>query len=412
MKDIIYILLAITISFSIGLLAVPKIVQVSKMKKLFAVQNHRSAHNNKQIPNLGGIVIFSSIVISTVILLHGFDLNKIASIILASFVMLLMGLIDDNIGLSAIKKVIGQLLVGIYLVILGDVRFTNLHGIFGLYEISYGLSIFISLTAIIGLTNAFNLIDGIDGLASGTGVIISCFYGILFLYYGQPEYMILSFSITGSVIAFFLYNVFGTKNKIFMGDTGSLTLGILFATLTILYNEITPLNPMKNPVWISPAIALAIMILPVIDSSRVFYLRISQGLSPFTPDMKHIHHQLLKINKNHLHSTTIIILSNLAFIGFSVAFIGLLEINSIFLLILTMGFLAAYVPVIVHRYQPFEEETTKAITEDKLYIPYRYDPIIKMTNPAIPATEQNKSMPEVSVKTESSISATEEIRSN
>ena len=412
MKDIIYILLALIISLSIGLLAIPKIVQISKAKKLFAVQNHRSAHNNKQIPNLGGIVIFSSIVISTIILLHGFDCNKIASVLLASFVMLLMGLIDDNIGLSAIKKVIGQLLVGIYLIILGDVRFTNLHGIFGLNEISYGLSIFISLTAIIGLTNAFNLIDGIDGLASGTGAIISYFYGILFMYYGQPEYTILSFSITGSLIAFFLYNVFGTNNKIFMGDTGSLTLGILFATLTILYNEIIPINPKKNPVWISPAIALAIMILPVIDSSRVFYLRISHGLSPFTPDMKHIHHQLLKINKNHLHSTTIIILANLVFIGFAVAFIDLLEINSMFLLILAIGFLAAYVPVFVHRNQPLEEETTNASAEIEELKHYRYNPIIKQTNSAIPAVEPNKSMPEVSVKTENSISSTDEIRSN
>jgi UDP-N-acetylmuramyl pentapeptide phosphotransferase/UDP-N-acetylglucosamine-1-phosphate transferase len=409
MKDIIYILLAIIVSFSVSFLAIPKIVLVSKEKKLFAVQNHRSAHKNRQIPNLGGIAIFSGIFISTVILLHAFDFNKIASILLASLVMLFMGLIDDNIGLSAYKKLTGQLLVGIYLIILGDVRFTNLHGIFGINEISYGLSIFISLIAIIGLTNAFNLIDGIDGLASGTGVIISCFYGILFMYYGQLEYTILSFSITGSLVAFFLYNVFGTKNKLFMGDTGSLTLGILFATLTILYNEIIPINALKNPVWISPAIALAIMILPVIDSSRVFYLRISQGLSPFTPDMKHIHHQLLKINKNHLHSSTIIILANLAFIGFTVALIELLEINSIFLLILTLGFLAAYVPVIIYRNQPIEEDTAKARTEAEDFKLYRYNPIIKLTNPA---NESNKSMAEVSTKSEISISATDEIRSN
>jgi UDP-GlcNAc:undecaprenyl-phosphate/decaprenyl-phosphate GlcNAc-1-phosphate transferase len=412
MQHILYILLVVIVSFSATFFAIPKIVLVSKAKKLFAVQNHRSAHNNKQIPNLGGIAIFSSVFISSVVVLNGFDFNKITCILLASLVMLLMGLIDDNIGLTAYKKISGQLLVGIYLIMLGDVRVTSLHGLFGIDEISYGLSMFITLTAIIGLTNAFNLIDGIDGLASGTGVLISYFYGLLFLYYGQLEYAILSFSITGSLIAFFLYNVFGTTNKIFMGDTGSLTLGILFATLTILYNEITPLKPTNNPVWISPAISLSIMIIPVVDSSRVFFLRISQGISPFSPDMKHIHHLLLKINKNHLQTSIIIILANLAFIGLTFTIVELLEINFTFLLLLSLGFVAAYLPKLIYRNQKIEEETIKPETANESVKHFKYNPAIKQTNPAIPANELQKSRPETSVKSGSSISATDVICSN
>lgn len=357
MPENLYIILSFAISFFVVFFSIPKIIAVANAKKLFDVPNHRSANQEKVIPNLGGIAIFSGFYISTIISLEGFDINKIIGLLLTSLIMFLIGLKDDTMGLSAYKKLIGQLFVALYLVTLCNIRFTNLHGIFGINEISYSLSMFISVITIIGLINAFNLIDGIDGLAAGIGTVISSIYGLFFLYFGQLEYSIVSFSITGALIAFFFYNVFGKANKIFMGDTGSLTIGVIFAVLTIWFNELIPISNISNPIWTSPAISLSIMIVPVVDTIRVFYIRLSQKRSPFTPDMNHIHHQLIKITKNHLHASIIIVLINLIFICLSLVFIKLLGNNILFLLILIMGFSISYIPAFINKIKKPENET-------------------------------------------------------
>jgi UDP-GlcNAc:undecaprenyl-phosphate GlcNAc-1-phosphate transferase len=276
--------------------------------------------------------------------------------------MFLMGLKDDTVGLSPNKKLIGQIIVTLYLIIACNIRFINLHGLFGIHEINYNLSLLISFITIIGLINSFNLIDGIDGLAAGIGTIISLTYGFSFLYFGQMEYAVLSFSVTGSLIAFFFYNVFGKENKIFMGDTGSLTLGVIFAVLTVLFNEITSTNHNYNLVFASPAISMAIMIVPIIDTIRVFYIRISQKRSPFSADMNHIHHHLIRITKNHLHASIILVIINSIFIILSFGFIEILGNSYLFLLILTLGFLGAYIPVLINRIGDTENNTTKIST--------------------------------------------------
>ncbi|MDP2338069.1 MAG: MraY family glycosyltransferase [Bacteroidota bacterium] len=359
MPHSLYLLLSFAISFAVVFFAVPKIILVSNEKKLFDVPTHRSANQKHIIPNLGGIAIFSGIFISVLITLTGFDINKIDCLLLSSLIMFLMGLKDDTIGLSAKKKLIGQVFVAIFLVTVCQVRFTSLHGILGIYEINYASSLVISVITMIGIINAFNLIDGIDGLSTGIGTVISSVYGILFLYFGQLEYAILSFSITGSLVAFFFFNVFGTKNKIFMGDTGSLTLGVMFAILTIWYNEIIPANNSNNLIWTSPAISLAIMIVPVIDTIRVFTVRISQKRSPFAPDMNHIHHQLIKINKNHLHASIILILGNLIFIAMAFGFIDILGNNILFFSLLILGFSVASIPATINLKMKPEEEMIK-----------------------------------------------------
>jgi len=362
MTEHLLLFLSFALSFAIVFFAIPKIILVSNKKQLFDVPNHRKANQHKVIPNLGGIAIFSAIFIATLVALQGFDVNKISGILLAALIMFLMGLKDDTIGLSPNKKLTGQIIVTIYLIVVCNIRFLNLHGLFGIYEINYNLSLIISLITILGLINAFNLIDGIDGLAAGIGTIISLAYGFSFLYFGQIEYAILSFSLTGSLIAFFFYNVFGKENKIFMGDTGSLTLGIIFAVLTILFNEIIPTRHIYNLALASPAISLSIMIVPIVDTIRVFYVRISQKRSPFSADMNHIHHHLIRITKNHLHATIVMVIINLIFIFLSFGFIEILGNSHLFLLILILGFLCAYIPVFINRNRDIENNALKIST--------------------------------------------------
>jgi len=336
-----YILLSMMIGFVIVTYAIPRIIFISNQKKLFDVPNERSAA--KAItPNLGGIGIFAGFYISLIVTLNNFDLQHITCLLLATVFMFLIGLKDDLIGLSARKKLVFQILTAIYLIFMGGMRINHLHGILGINEIDIVSSSLLTLIAIVGIVNAYNLIDGIDGLAAGIGILISLVFGLLFLMAGQLDYAVVSFSLTGSLIAFFFFNVFGRVNKIFMGDTGSLTLGIVFAYLTIRYLELP-----QGPHYLIgvPAIALAIMIVPIVDTIRVMTIRIAQKRSPFSADMNHIHHQLLRLTGgNHLHASLIMIVTNFSLIIFSFAFLNVIGNNLMFFILLAAGFSLATVP--------------------------------------------------------------------
>lgn len=341
-----YILQSLIIGFVIVTYAIPRIIYISNQKKLFDVPNERSAA--KVItPTLGGVGIFAGFYISLAITLNNLNNQNLTCLMLAALVMFMIGLKDDLIGLSARRKLVFQLLVAGYLIFMSGVRITRLHGVLGIDELDVLSSSMVTLFTIVGLVNAYNLIDGIDGLASGLGILISITFGSLFIRAGHLEYAIVAFSLTGSLTAFFFFNVFGRTNKIFMGDTGSLTLGTIFAFLTIKYLGL-PDGP--RHIIGSPAIVLAIMIVPVIDTLRVMAIRIAQRRSPFSPDMNHIHHQLLRLNKGiHLHSSLIIIVANLTFIIFAVSFAELVSRNVMFFIILGAGFATAYVPVLANK---------------------------------------------------------------
>jgi UDP-GlcNAc:undecaprenyl-phosphate/decaprenyl-phosphate GlcNAc-1-phosphate transferase len=332
--------LSLALSFTIAFLLIPKIIQVSITKKLFDVPNHRSAAKHV-VPTLGGIAIFAGFRIAQVISLNNFDVNELKYLSISVIAMLFVGLMDDLVGLPARSKFIIQLVMAIYLVILGHFRITNFHGILGINEISFITGTIFSVIAIVGIINAVNLIDGLDGLASGIGILVSLVYGTWFFIGGDYVYAITCFSLVGSLIAFFLYNVFGTTNKIFMGDTGSLILGTIFAILTLHFNEF---NPSANGLHGLPALSLAIIIVPVIDTSRIFVIRLWQGKSPFSPDMNHIHHQVLRLTGSHLYSSLTIIAVNAMFILLSFSLIDTFGNNLLFFILLVLGFIFAGIP--------------------------------------------------------------------
>jgi len=357
------IFLSLALSFSIVYFIIPKIIKVSKIKKLFDVPNHRSAAKHI-VPTLGGIAIFAGFRLSQVISLNSFNTNDLKYLSAGVLVMFLIGLKDDIIGISAKAKLIVQLLVAFYLVILGNYQITNLHGIMGIHEIEYFSGILLSVFVIVGIINSLNLIDGIDGLSSGIGIVISAVFGLLFLTAGDYIYALTCFSLTGSLIAFFLYNVFGHANKIFMGDTGSLILGVIVAAITIHFIEFTPLS--NTATLGSSAIALSIIIVPVIDTLRVFMIRLSQKRSPFSPDMNHIHHNLLKLTGgHHLAASSIIIAANAMIILISFILIEEIGNNLLFMLLLVLGFILASIPAYTVKWQgknaPMEEKENKSI---------------------------------------------------
>jgi len=341
------IFLCLAISFTIVFFLIPKIIKVSKIKKLFDIPNHRSA-SKIIVPTLGGISIFAGFIISLIIASNSFNIDELKYMCAGLIAMFILGIKDDLIGVSAKKKLVIQLVMAFYLVMLGNYHIINLHGILGVQEIGYIAGTILSVIAIVGIINAVNLIDGIDGLASGICLLISLVYGLWFLNAGDYIYALTCFSLTGSLIAFILYNVFGTTNKIFMGDTGSLILGTIVALLTIHFNEFIPAGNVSHGL---PAISLAIIIVPVVDTLRIFVIRLSKGKSLFSPDMNHIHHQVLRLTGSHLKASLIIIAVNAALIFLAFSLIDTIGNSNLFFLLIVSGFILASIPAWILKYQ-------------------------------------------------------------
>jgi UDP-N-acetylmuramyl pentapeptide phosphotransferase/UDP-N-acetylglucosamine-1-phosphate transferase len=307
----------------------------------------RSSHERK-IPNLGGIAMFFSIAVCASIFAYQlFDLYKF---LFASLVILLyVGVMDDIVVMRAYKKLLAQVVVSALLVIGSDVRIRSLFGVFGVYELNYFLSVIFSIVTFIILVNAYNLIDGIDGLAGVYGVICFSLFGISYYRLGEYNYplVILSTTIIGTVIGFLYYNLSDRSKKIFMGDTGSMLLGFLLTFTSICFMDIFIVKKVQGAVFYhlntAPVMAIAIMILPIIDTLNVIIIRLAEKRSPFDADKNHIHHKLLKLGITHKRATLYII-SYYLFIVIISYFLRHLEVNLLLIIILILGFIGAYLP--------------------------------------------------------------------
>lgn len=318
MTPIIQTIIAFFIAGALVYFTIPVIVRLSILKKLYDVPNERKM-NKTAIPNLGGVALFIGITLAVLLSFYKYDFPEFRYILAGMIIMFFIGVKDDIQNLSARKKLVAQMLCALILIIPGNIRFTDLHGILGINDINFTVSFIVSFTIIISIINAFNMIDGIDGLASAIGILASVILGYLFILTDQYQYSILCFAMTGSLIPFFIYNVFGRKNKIIMGDSGSLILGLLFAVLIINYNEIS-LTSGPDSRNFSPVLSLAIIIIPVFDMLRLIVYRIFQRKSPFSADINHIHHKILKLGSTHLNTTLIILIANLVLIVIVVVF--------------------------------------------------------------------------------------------
>jgi UDP-GlcNAc:undecaprenyl-phosphate GlcNAc-1-phosphate transferase len=189
-----------------------------------------------------------------------------------------------------------------------------MQGMFSIGHLSYPVSVFLSLFAGIVIINSVNLIDGIDGLAASVAMLGSFVFGTYFIVAGEWEYAVLSFTILGATIPFFLYNAFGHANKIFMGDTGSLILGFMLTVLIFRFNEMNAMTIYKPYFVAGPAFSFAVIIIPMFDTLRVFTIRIYRRESPFKADRRHLHHILLDLGFTHLQSTILLMAINVGFI--------------------------------------------------------------------------------------------------
>lgn len=348
--SVIYSIFGFILGFGLVFLTIPPIIRVSIAKHLYDTPNARKV-TKTIVPTLGGVAIFIGFILSTIVATDGYNFGELKYLLAAIIIMFFVGLKDDLMDVSALKKLLLQVATATMLIVLGNFRFTNFHGILGLHEINYPISFAITLFTMIALINAFNLIDGIDGLASGISTLISLIFGTWFILAGHPEYGIMCFCLAGSLIAFFIFNVFGKKYKIFMGDTGSLIIGVIMVVLTIKFNELNINLQAPYAIHSAPVISIGILILPVIDTIRVFFIRISKKRSPFSPDMNHIHHKLLELGNSHLKSTLLIGFSNIFIVAFMLSLHQILSINNLMISVFALGFTIAYIPSFILKYR-------------------------------------------------------------
>ena len=337
------ILLSLFVAFLVTYVSIPSIVEVARAKHLFDEPNGRTSHL-VNTPTLGGMAIYAGFIISGMIFVNITKIGYVQYVLAGSIIIFFLGLKDDILSLSPMKKLLGQIVAAAIIIDLGDVRFTNLHGFLGIHEIGYITSAFLSLFVIIVTINAFNLIDGIDGLAAGVGILAVSFFGIWFYFVGHIEIAVLAAALGGALMAFFKFNVFSKKNKIFMGDIGSLSLGFFISVMMIRFNEINIDFESPYAIHSSPVVTFGILIIPMFDTLRVFTIRIARGQSPFSADKLHVHHRLISLGISHRRATAILLFINVLFIGMVLLMkdVGMYWLG---LLVIGLALVLSYLPV-------------------------------------------------------------------
>lgn len=284
------------LSFLITLFSIPVIIEVAKDKKLFDVPGGRKVHK-VVIPTLGGLGIFAGFILGTLMGAPPSEATVLQYFAAAIMIIFFMGIKDDILILTATKKFVGQLIAAAIIIKFGGIEIKNFYGIFGVHALPPTASFLISMFTIVVITNSFNLIDGVDGLAGSLGLLTSIIFGVYFYLSGQGLYAVMALSLAGSLVGFLIYNF--SPAKIFMGDTGSLIIGIVNAILVIKFINVASDPTSAMPLASAPALGFAILIVPLFDTLRVVSVRILHRRSPFWPDRNHIHHFLLDIGLSH-----------------------------------------------------------------------------------------------------------------
>ena len=301
-------------SFLVALFAVPSIIYVAHLKNILDQPNMRTVHESLT-PRLGGLAVFAGFMSALTIFANlG---NGVQQLLAGCIILFFIGLKDDLVTISAFKKFIVQLLASGVVMVIADIRITSFQGVLGVHELPVGVSYAFTFLVIVGITNAINLIDGLDGLAGTMVLIIASTFGWFFYQYGGSlfdNFAYVAVCLIGGILGFLRYNFH--KATIFMGDTGSLVCGFIVSVLTIQFIELQAIPS-------SPSVALGILFVPLFDTLRVSIIRISKGISPFAPDKNHIHHRILAMGFRQISTVLILALINIVVILFVITFADL-----------------------------------------------------------------------------------------
>ncbi len=302
-------LMSLALAFGISFYAFPVIIHVSNERKLFDHPDDFRKIHRTPVPSMGGLGLFAGIIISFMLVVSfSNELPGMQYVLLAALVLFFIGAKDDLLSLTPIKKFLGQILAAAILVFKGGFVLSDMGGIFGFHVLPESAAYLLTLLTIIVIINAYNLIDGVDGLAGSLTLFSSIFFALYFLINGDTAFSCLAGAMAGALLAFLIFNF--SPAKIFMGDTGSLILGLFNAVLVIRFINIDPAAATWQ-IGASAAFGFVILFVPLFDTLRVFSARIFHGVSPFTPDRNHIHHIMLRAGYGHVTITLSLVVFNL-----------------------------------------------------------------------------------------------------
>ena len=302
-------------AFLLTYLTIPKIIGVVEHKRLMDDPNKRSSHLNKT-PTLGGVAFFYTLIFA-LFFIKGYSISNEAMYIIPGITILfIVGLKDDLVVLSAGTKLTAQIVAVTFILTNDSFIIYSLNGFLNIYEIPHYLYLGIAGFMMITIINSYNLIDGIDGLASVVGIVIMVIFTTIFYLTQEYFYALLAISLNSSLMAFLGFNI-SSNRKIFMGDTGSLIVGFIISILTLKFLALKPDSYIELPFLLenAPLIAISILIVPLFDTARVFAIRLANKKSPFSPDRNHTHHVLIDYwGLSHKQASFIIGCFNLIFV--------------------------------------------------------------------------------------------------
>lgn len=327
MKDYHLVLVFLT-AFGVVLMATPSLIKVAKLKHLVDEPSEARKLHTRSIPTIGGIIIFSAFIFSCLLWFPDHKPRAVQELgqfnyLMACLVLLFfVGVKDDIIGMSPVKKLLAHLMVGFILVVMGDIRIESFQGLLGMdIELPEYASYLISIFAYIVIVNAINLVDGVDGLAAGVGLIASIAFGLWFAAIGDVHWALIAFALSGSLLGFLVFNF--NPARIFMGDSGSLCIGAILSVLALkLISSPVEALPEHFQNVSKPVLAMTILAYPLLDTLRVFTIRTAKGKSPLSADRNHLHHKMLDRNPNHkrvvisIYFFTLVMIAQAFFIQF------------------------------------------------------------------------------------------------
>lgn len=346
--NILIIVGACIASVIIEMMVLPRIIYIAKKKRLFDLPDKRKKHS-EPIPRLGGISFTPVILLVSLFCLFirfifqfwdeelfFYRIPETILLVCGLLVIYLLGAKDDLVGVSFKKKFVIQFIASLCIVGSG-VYINNLYGLLGFHEIPGFIGVVLSIGLIMFTTNAINLIDGADGLASGISAVALLIYGIMFSIYGTWTYAGIAFITLGLLAPFFYYNFAHPTRKIFMGDTGSLTLGFLLAFMILRISKYPP------AVEIVPGglilLVLSALFIPLFDAFKVMVVRIAKGKGPFSPDRNHIHHKLIDLGFSKKKAVCLIVLTGALLVVANWILLWYLDCNVLLILDLSFGVL-------------------------------------------------------------------------
>lgn len=320
-----------------------KVLKIAQLKQI--VDNPDARKMQKvPVPVLGGIAVFFGIIISLTTTGIYFETSSLFAITGVLVIMLYVGVMDDILSLSPAMRFLVEIIVVLLLIFCNKYSLNNFHGLWGIGQISEWIAVPLTVLACVGIINAINLIDGVNGLCSGYCIVASFIFGGYFIWADDQEAASLAVLSIGALLPFFFHNVFGKKSRMFIGDGGSLMMGTIISSFVIgALNCDSPLADKVDANFGMIPFSLSILAIPIFDTVRVMTMRILRKKSPFQPDRTHLHHLLIDFGFSHIGTALSVILSNLiVFAGWLISFLAGASIDMQLYIVIALGMLVTF----------------------------------------------------------------------